>query len=61
MVAAIVAFGLAARAIVGAISAGPSAGSPGSAGWFAHALKHFVIVPAGSPLTYGNVLYIAMI
>jgi hypothetical protein len=26
-----------------------------------HALKHFVIVPAGSPLTYGNVLYIAAI
>jgi len=61
VVAAIVAFGLAARAIVGAISARAVAGSPGSAGWFAHALKHFVIVPAGSPLTYGNVLYIAAI
>ena len=61
VVAAIVAFGLAARAIVGAISARAVGGSPGSAGWFAHALKHFVIVPAGSPLTYGNVLYIAAI
>jgi branched-chain amino acid transport system permease protein len=58
---AIVGFGLAARAIVGAISHRAVAGSPGSAGWFAHALRHFVIVPAGSPLTYGNVLYVAAI
>jgi ABC-type branched-subunit amino acid transport system permease subunit len=61
VVAAIVGFGFAAHAIVGAISHRAIAGSPGSSGWFAGALRHFVIVPAGSPLTYGNLLYVAMI
>jgi ABC-type branched-subunit amino acid transport system permease subunit len=61
MVAAIVGFGLAAHAIVGAISHRAVAGSPGSAGWFSHALSHYVIVPKGSPLTYGNILYVVAI
>jgi branched-chain amino acid transport system permease protein len=61
MLAAIVAFGLAAHAIVGAISHRAIAGSPGSAGWFSTVLRHYVIVPRGEPLTYGNILYIAAI
>ena len=61
VVAAIVALGFGAHAIVGAISRSAVAGSPGSAGWFAGALRHFVIVPRGEPLTYGNILYVAAI
>jgi branched-chain amino acid transport system permease protein len=61
VLAAIIAFGFAAHAIVGAISPHAVAGSPGSAGWFSHALSHYVIVPAGSPLTYGNILYVVSI
>ena len=61
VVAGIVGFGFAVHAIVGAISHRAIAGSPGSAGWFARVLRHFVIVPAGSPLTYGNILYVAAI
>jgi branched-chain amino acid transport system permease protein len=61
VVAAIVGLGFAAHAIVGAISHSAVAGSPGSAGWFAGALRHFVIVPRGEPLTYGNILYVAAI
>ena len=61
VVGAIVGLGLAAHAIVGAISHHAIAGRPGSAGWFSSALQHYVIVPAGSPLTYGNVLYVVAI
>jgi len=61
VVAAIVGLGFAAHAIVGAISHSAVAGSPGSAGWFAGALRHFAIVPRGEPLTYGNILYVAAI
>jgi ABC-type branched-subunit amino acid transport system permease subunit len=61
VVAAIVGFGLAAHAIVGAISHRAVAGSPGSAGWFGHVLRDYVIVPRGAPLTYGNLLYVAAI
>ncbi|HEY5389150.1 MAG TPA: branched-chain amino acid ABC transporter permease [Solirubrobacteraceae bacterium] len=61
VLAAIVGFGVAAHAIVAAISHRAVAGSPGSAGWFATALRHYVIVPRGEPLTYGNILYIAAI
>ena len=60
VLAAIVGFGFAAHAIVGAISHRAVAGTPGSAGWFARALRHYVIVPRGSPLTYGNILYVAV-
>jgi len=49
------------HAIVGAISHRAIAGTPGSTGWFASALRHYVIVPAGSPLTYGNILYVVAI
>jgi branched-chain amino acid transport system permease protein len=59
--AAIVGFGFAAHALVGAISHRAIAGTPGSTGWFAGALRHYVIIPRGSPLAYGNVLYIASI
>jgi ABC-type branched-subunit amino acid transport system permease subunit len=61
VVASLVALGFAAHAIVSAISSKAVAGHPGSAGWFSHALSHYVIVPKGSPLTYGNILYIVTI
>ena len=61
VLAGIVAFGFAAHAIVGAISHRAIAGTPGSAGWFAPVLRHFVIVPRDSPLTYGNILYVVAI
>jgi ABC-type branched-subunit amino acid transport system permease subunit len=61
VVGAIVGLGFAAHAIVGAISHRAIAGTPGSTGWFASALRHYVIVPAGSPLTYGNILYVVAI
>jgi ABC-type branched-subunit amino acid transport system permease subunit len=60
VLAGIVAFGLAAHAIVGAISSSATAGSPGSTGWIGSAVKHYVIVPS-SPVGYGNVLYIVLI
>jgi ABC-type branched-subunit amino acid transport system permease subunit len=61
LLAAIVGFGFAAHAIVGAISHRAVAGTPGSTGWFAGALRDYVIIPRGSPLTYGNLLYVASI
>jgi hypothetical protein len=61
VVSAVVGLGFAAHAIVGAISHRAIAGTPGSAGWFASALRHYVIVPAGQPLTYGNILYVVTI
>jgi branched-chain amino acid transport system permease protein len=61
VVAAIVGLGLAAHAIVHAISHRATGGTPGSVGWFGHVLRHYVIVPNGSPLTYGNILYVVTI
>jgi ABC-type branched-subunit amino acid transport system permease subunit len=60
VLAGVVALGLAAHAIVGAISSSAVAGSPGSTGWIGSAVKHYVIVPA-SPAGYGNILYIVLI
>ena len=61
VIAGIVAFGFAAHAIVGAISHSAISGHPGSVGWFAGALSHYVIVPGSSSLSFGNVLYVVMI
>jgi len=60
VLAGIVAFGLAAHAIVGAISSSATAGSPGSAGWIGSVVSHWVIVPKDAT-GYGNVLYILLI
>ncbi|MEA2197973.1 MAG: branched-chain amino acid transport system ATP-binding protein livM [Solirubrobacteraceae bacterium] len=60
VLAGVVAFGFAARGIVGAISSSAVAGGPGSGGWIGSAVKHYVIVPS-SPATYGNILYIVLI
>ena len=60
VLAGIVGFGLAAHAIVGAISPSAVAGSPGSAGWIGALVSHWVIVPENAT-TYGNILYILVI
>jgi ABC-type branched-subunit amino acid transport system permease subunit len=60
VLAATIALGYAAHAIVAAISHSAVAGVPGSAGWIGSALKGWVIVPS-SPSTYGNVLYVVLI
>jgi branched-chain amino acid transport system permease protein len=60
LLAGIVALGLALHAIVGAISASATAGSPGSEGWIGHLVSHWVIVPSDAA-TYGNILFIALI
>ena len=60
VLAGIVAFGFAARAIVGAISSSATAGAPGSGGWIGSVVRHYVIVPS-SPASYGNVLYVVLI
>jgi ABC-type branched-subunit amino acid transport system permease subunit len=60
VLAAAVGFGLAAHAIVGAISSSAVAGAPGSTGWIGSLVSHWVIVPKNAA-TYGNVLYIVMI
>ena len=61
--AALVAFGFAARAIVGAISPSAVGGPTGSIGWIGSVMHHYVIVPSGSPppLTYGNILFVLLI
>ena len=56
----IVVFGLAANAIVGAISPSAVAGQPGSSGWIGHLVSNWVIVPKNANW-YGNVMYGAMI
>lgn len=58
--AAVVGFGFAARAIVGAISHAATAGTTGSVGWIGSLLHHWVIVPA-NPTTYGNILFVLLI
>jgi ABC-type branched-subunit amino acid transport system permease subunit len=60
VLAGIVAFGFAARAIVGAISSSATAGAPGSGGWIGSVVRHYVIVPS-TPASYGNVLYLVLI
>ena len=60
VLAATVAFGFAAHAIAGAISASAVAGSPQSGGWIADALRDWVIVPA-NPQTPGNWGYVALV
>jgi branched-chain amino acid transport system ATP-binding protein len=60
VLAGIVALGLAAHAIVGAISGSATAGAPGSGGWIGSLLGNYAIVPS-SPASYGNVLFIVMI
>jgi branched-chain amino acid transport system permease protein len=60
MLAAIVGFGVALRAIVGAISHAAIAGPAGSVGWIGTVMRHYVIVPTGS-ITYGNVLFAVLI
>jgi branched-chain amino acid transport system permease protein len=63
VVAAIAAFGFAAHAIAGAISASAVAGGPGSGGWIARALRDWVIVPANPqvPGNYGFVLLVCLL
>jgi len=60
VLAGIVALGLAAHAIVGAISSSATAGAPGSAGWIGSAVKDFVIVPSKAA-SYGNILFVILI
>jgi ABC-type branched-subunit amino acid transport system permease subunit len=63
VLAAIVAFGFAAHAIAGAISASTVAGGPGSGGWIGDALRGWVIVPANpqTPGNFGFVLLVCML
>ena len=60
VLAAIIAFGFVAHAIVGAISSSATAGHPGSSGWIGSAVKDWVIVPS-DPVSYGNILFILVI
>ncbi len=60
VLAAIIAFGFVAHAIVGAISSSATAGHPGSSGWIGSAVKDWVIVPS-DPISYGNILFILVI
>jgi branched-chain amino acid transport system permease protein len=60
LLAAIVVFGVALRAIVGAISHAAVAGSPGSAGWIGTVMRHYVIVPSDST-DYGKILFVVLI
>jgi branched-chain amino acid transport system permease protein len=60
VVAAIVAFGLAAHAIAGAISSTAVGGSPGSGGWIRSLVSHWVVIPSRAA-TYGNLTYAALI
>ena len=60
VLAALVAFGFAAHAIVKAISASAVAGGPHSGGWVGSVLEHWVIVPANSK-TPGNVGFVILV
>jgi ABC-type branched-subunit amino acid transport system permease subunit len=60
VLAGIVVFGLAAHAIVGAISASATAGHAGSSGWIGSLVNGWVIVPS-DPVGYGNILFILVI
>jgi branched-chain amino acid transport system permease protein len=59
--AALVAFGFAARAIVGAISPSAVGGPTGSVGWVGSVMHHWVIVPQNHATTYGNILFVLLI
>jgi ABC-type branched-subunit amino acid transport system permease subunit len=58
--AAIVVFGLAMHAIVGALSASAVAGGPQSSGWIADVVRHWVIVPS-NPNGPGNIGFVILI
>jgi len=60
VLAATVALGFAAHAIVGAISHAAVAGGPQSSGWVADVLRGWVVVPA-NPKTPGNIGFVALI
>jgi branched-chain amino acid transport system permease protein len=60
VLAAIVAFGFAAHAIVGAISSTAVAGQPQSGGWLGSALEHWVIVPENAK-TAGNIGFVLLV
>ena len=60
VLASIVAFGLAAHGIVGAISSSAIGGSAGSTGWIGSLVSHWVIVPRNANW-YGNLMYGAII
>jgi branched-chain amino acid transport system permease protein len=63
ILAATVAFGLAAHAIASAVSASAVAGGPQSTGWIAAVLRDWVIVPANPqiPGNYGFVLLVCLL
>jgi branched-chain amino acid transport system permease protein len=60
VLAAIVAFGFAAHAIVGAISPTAVAGEVQSGGWLGAALEHWVIVPENAK-TAGNIGFVVLV
>ncbi|MGA2926589.1 MAG: branched-chain amino acid ABC transporter permease [Solirubrobacteraceae bacterium] len=60
VIAGIVALGLVAHAVAGAISSSATAGAPGSGGWIGSAVREYVIVPA-KPASYGNVLFVVLV
>jgi branched-chain amino acid transport system permease protein len=60
VLAGIVGFGFAIRAIAGAISHSAVNGATGSIGWIGSAMRHFVLVPHGGE-TYGNILFAVLI
>src|SRR3954463_15702301 len=60
VLAAIVAFGFAAHAIVAAISPTAVAGAPQSGGWLGPALEHWVIIPENAK-TAGNIGFVALV
>jgi ABC-type branched-subunit amino acid transport system permease subunit len=60
VLAATIALGFAAHAVVGAVSASAVAGGPQSAGWIATAVRGWVIVPA-NPKTPGNIGFVLLV
>jgi ABC-type branched-subunit amino acid transport system permease subunit len=58
---ALIAFGFAARAIVGAISSKAVGGPTGSVGWIGSLMHHWVIVPQAHAETFGNILFVLLI
>ena len=62
LLAAIAGFGVALRAIVGAISHAAVGGSPGSTGWIGSVMRHYVIVPSGTTsILYGKIAFLVLI
>jgi ABC-type branched-subunit amino acid transport system permease subunit len=60
VLAGIVALGLAAHGIAGAISSSATAGHPGSSGWIGSAVSSWVIVPSDAT-SFGNILFVLVI